>query len=52
MTPEYMDTLKYLHERKYQRALNKLHRLLILRMFELSRLNVAKTGKFLSLQAV
>ena len=44
-TPEYIETLKYLRERKYHRALNKLQRLLILRMFELSKLNVAKTGE-------
>ena len=44
-TPEYIETLKYLRERKYHRALNKLQRLLVLRMFELSKLNVAKTGE-------
>ncbi|KIP01439.1 hypothetical protein PHLGIDRAFT_40382, partial [Phlebiopsis gigantea 11061_1 CR5-6] len=37
-------TLQYLRERKYHRALHKVQRLVILRLFELSKLNVAKTG--------
>lgn len=42
--PEYIDTLKYMTERDYHRALDKLHRLVVQRLFELSRLNLARTG--------
>lgn len=41
---EYVDTLKYMTERDYHRALDKLHRLVVQRLFELSRLNLARTG--------
>lgn len=40
----YIDTLKYMTERDYHRALDKLHRLVVQRLFELSRLNLARTG--------
>lgn len=48
-TPEYQQALQYLQDRKYHRALNKLQRLVVLRLFELSKLNVAKTGMHFSL---
>lgn len=48
LTPEYQDAVQYLGERKYQHALNKLHRLVVQRLFELQKLNVAQTGAFRS----
>ncbi|KAI0075583.1 hypothetical protein K474DRAFT_1761098, partial [Panus rudis PR-1116 ss-1] len=44
-TPQYVATLKYLEERKYQRALEKVQRLVIQRLFELHKLNLAQTGE-------
>lgn len=44
-TPEYRDAAQYLRERKYHRALNKLHRLVVQRIFELHKLNIAQTGE-------
>lgn len=44
-TPEYCEAVQYLQERKYHRALNKLHRLVVQRIFELHKLNVAQTGE-------
>lgn len=44
-TPEYITAVQYLQERKYQRALEKLQRLVIQRLFELHKLNVSQTGK-------
>lgn len=41
----YQRTLKYICERKYHRALMKLQKLVVMRLFELSKLNVAKTGE-------
>ncbi len=46
-TPEYVAALKYIRERKYRRALYKLQKLVMNRLFELSKLNVAQTGKLL-----
>lgn len=46
-SPEYVAGLKYIQERKYHRALNKLQKLVTQRLFELQRLNVAQTGKIL-----
>lgn len=42
--PEYRDTLKYMRDRKYHRALDKLHQLVIKRLFELHRMNLSGTG--------
>lgn len=47
---QYMDTVKYLTERDYHRALDKLHRLVVQRLFELSRLNLARTGTCITTQ--
>ena len=44
-SPEYQESLKYIAERKYHRALNNLHKLVIQRLFELHKLNIAGTGK-------
>ncbi|KAI0685332.1 hypothetical protein BC835DRAFT_1310064 [Cytidiella melzeri] len=43
-TPQYMAAIKYIKERKYHRALNKLQKLVTQRLFELHKLNVAQTG--------
>ncbi|KAH9885089.1 hypothetical protein C8Q73DRAFT_749296 [Cubamyces lactineus] len=40
----YRETLQYIATRKYQRALGKLQRLVIQRLFELNKLNLAQTG--------
>ena len=45
--PRYIETVKYMHTRKYHRALDKLQFLVVQRLFELQRLNVAGTGKSL-----
>lgn len=44
-TPEYISTIKYVRERKYQRALDHLQRLVVQRLFELHRLNLSGIGK-------
>lgn len=41
---EYRDTLKYMAERAYHKALDHLQRLVVQRLFELHRLNVAGVG--------
>ena len=41
---EYQETMKYIATRHYQRALGRLQRLVIQRLFELHKLNVAQTG--------
>lgn len=43
-TPQYQEAVKYLKERKYQRALEKLQQLVIYQLFELHKLNLARTG--------
>lgn len=43
--PAYQEAQKYIHERTYRRALDKLHRLVVLRLFELQKLNVSHTGR-------
>lgn len=42
--PQYRDTLKYMKDRKYHRALDKLHQLVVQHMFELHRMNLSGTG--------
>jgi hypothetical protein len=42
--PQYVETIKYMSERKYHRALDHLQKLVIQRLFELNRLNLAGTG--------
>lgn len=42
----YDETLEYMATRKYQRALGKLQRLVIQRLFELHKMNLAQTGKY------
>lgn len=45
-TQDYQDTIKYIHEHKYRRALDKLQKLVVQRLFELHKLNLAQTGKY------
>ncbi|KAF8814021.1 hypothetical protein BYT27DRAFT_7071949, partial [Phlegmacium glaucopus] len=40
-SPEYLSTLKYVQERKYQRALDRLQRLVIQHLFKLHKLNLS-----------
>ena len=47
---EYQETMKYIATRRYQRALGRLQRLVIQRLFELHKLNVARTGMYLHTQ--
>ncbi|RDX48316.1 hypothetical protein OH76DRAFT_1456309 [Lentinus brumalis] len=44
MDARYKDAVKYIAERTYQRALGKLQRLVVQRLFELHKLNIAQTG--------
>ncbi|KAI0371846.1 hypothetical protein BV20DRAFT_1051440 [Pilatotrama ljubarskyi] len=41
---QYNDIIKYISERKYQRALGKLQCLVIQRLFKLNKLNISRTG--------
>ena len=47
--PEYQEALKYVTERQYHQALNKVHKLVIQRLFELHKLNIAGTGDYIYL---
>ena len=42
---QYMKTVEYINNRRYHRALGKVQRLVIQRLFELHRLNLAQTGE-------
>ncbi|KAJ3725334.1 hypothetical protein C8R42DRAFT_718822 [Lentinula raphanica] len=42
--PEYIEAVKLINTRKYQRALEKLHKLVIQRLFELHKMNLSNTG--------
>lgn len=43
--PQYDATLKYIKERKYRLALDELERLVVQRLFELQKTNIASTGE-------
>jgi len=45
-SPAYQETLKYMAMRKYHQALDKLQKLVIQRLFELHKLNLARTGEY------
>ncbi len=47
---EYEETTKYIAMRNYQRALGRLQRLVIQRLFELHKLNVSQTGTSMTLR--
>lgn len=51
---QYLDTCKYMALRKYHKALDHLQKLVIQRLFELNKLNIAGTGKhhYISLSAI
>ncbi|EKM49186.1 uncharacterized protein PHACADRAFT_107267, partial [Phanerochaete carnosa HHB-10118-sp] len=40
----YKEALKYMRDRHYRRALEKLQKLVVQRLFELDKLNIAETG--------
>jgi len=40
----YIETAKYMSERKYHLALDNLQRLVVQRLFELHKLNLSQTG--------
>lgn len=42
---QYREVVQYIAERRYHRALGRLQRLVILRLFELQKLNLSRTGK-------
>lgn len=44
-TPQYVEALKYMNERNYRRALDKLQMDVVLRLFELHKLNLSQTGE-------
>jgi len=44
-TPEYMETVGYISERRYHQTLNNLQRLVTQRLFELQRLNLSGIGR-------
>lgn len=43
--PEYVMALKYFHERRFVRAVEELEGLVVQRLFELSKANLAGTGR-------
>jgi len=43
---EYDDAVKYIQSQKYHQALQKLCKLIVQRLFELHKLNLAQTGMF------
>ena len=47
--PKYRETMKFVREKKYFDALEHLQRLVILRLFELHKLNISQTGKTFSI---
>ena len=50
--PEYMDIVSNLAHRHYRSALDELERLVVQRLFELSKLNVSRTGGSFALLVV
>ena len=44
-SPQYKDTIKYIHQCQYHRALDKLEQLVVQPLFELSKANVLGMGK-------
>ncbi len=47
---EYKEMLSYAREREYHRALDNLQKLVVQRLFELQKLNLAGTGEWSPLQ--
>lgn len=48
-SPEYQATQKYSKERKYRRCVDTVERLVVQRMFELEKTNLAGTSEFCKL---
>ena len=46
--PRYQAAVKFLEERRYRRALDRIQALVIQRLFELHKLNLAQTGDVVS----
>ena len=46
---QYIETAKYIAQRKYIRALKNLQHLVVLQLFELHKLNLSRTGGFVSI---
>lgn len=44
--PQYIETKKYVAERTYHRAVDRVNEVVIKRLFELHKLNIAGTGEF------
>jgi len=51
-TPEYVETVRYISERRYHQAINNLQRLVTQRLFELHRLNLSGIGEYCPLPAI
>jgi hypothetical protein len=45
--PEYQEAVKYLQHREFHRALDRVQQLVVQRLFELSKANIAGMGIFL-----
>lgn len=45
-TPQYIETLTYMRERDFRRALDKVQQLVIQRLFELSKAHIVGMGEF------
>lgn len=41
---EYMEAVKYMNIRKYHQALERLHKLVVQRLYEMHKLNLSGTG--------
>lgn len=46
-TPEYQEYEKQGVKLKYKKAIDELERLVVMRLFELSKMNASGTGKFI-----
>ena len=44
-SPEYVSALAVVHERKYRRAIDDLERLVVQRLFEMSKLGMSGVGR-------
>lgn len=45
---EYKEAVEYINTRKYRRALERLHKLVVQRLFELHKMNLSNTGAYIS----
>ena len=50
--PSYLDALKYIHNRTFIGAVERLEGLVVQRLFELSKANLATTGVFFCLLSI